>query len=65
MAIENTGYLANAKLVKVTTDGTNRPLDDNNNLSSESGLNQSIKNNDFTDDDYLPPTENQTECPLP
>lgn len=65
MATQNTGYLANAKLSKVTTDGTNRPLDDNNNLVSESGLPQTVKNNDFTDVDYVPPTENQEQCPLP
>jgi len=65
MATENTGYLGHSKLVKITTDGTDRQLDDNNNLVSDSGMLQSVKNNDFSDTDYIPPVEDHGECPLP
>ena len=65
MAIENTGYKVYTNLLKVTNDGTNRPLDINNNLCSESGLPQAIKDNLITDVDYIPPFEDLTACPLP
>ena len=65
MATQNTGNKAYLKLVKVTTDGTERPLDDNNMLCSDTGLPQSVKDNLTTDVDYIPPFEDLTACPLP
>ena len=65
MAIENTGYKAYTNLLKVTNDGTERPLDDNNMLCSDTGLPQSVKDNLTTDIDYIPPFEDLTACPLP
>lgn len=64
MATQNTGNKGYRKLVKVTTDGTDRPLDDNNMLCSDTGLPQSIKDNLITDVDYIPPFEDLTACPL-
>lgn len=65
MAIENTGYKAYANLLKVTDDGTNRPLDINNNLCSESGLPQATKTNTIGDPDYIAPVYDIVTCPLP
>lgn len=65
MAAENTGYKAYAKLLKVTDDGTNRPLDINNNLCSESGLPQHQKFNLISDPNYVSPVLDLTACPLP
>lgn len=65
MATQNTGNKAYLKLVKVTTDGTERPLDDNNMLCSDTGLAQSVKDNLMTDPDYIQPFEDLTACPLP
>lgn len=61
---ENTGYKAYATLSKVTNDGTNRPLDINNNLCSESGLPQAIKANNDSDPDYIAPILDTVSCPV-
>jgi hypothetical protein len=63
MATTNTGYKGYSKLLKVTNDGTNRPLDDNNRLCSETGLPQSIKDNIISDPDYVPPIQDLISCP--
>lgn len=63
MAIENTGYKAYTNLLKVTNDGTNRPLDINNNLCSESGLPQATKTNTIGDPDYASPVHDIVACP--
>jgi hypothetical protein len=63
--MENTGYKAYAKLLKITDDGTNRALDVNGNLCSESGLPQAFKANVDTDPDYIAPIEDTEFCPLP
>ena len=65
MAIENTGYKAYTDLLKVTDDGTSRPLDINNNLCSESGLPQATKSNTIGDPDYIAPVYDIVNCPLP
>lgn len=65
MASENTGYKGYLTLLKVTDDGTNRPLDANNNLCSESGLPQATKPNIESDPDYVAPVYDLTACPLP
>jgi hypothetical protein len=65
MATQNTGNKGYLKLVKVTTDGNDRPLDDNNMLCSDTGLPQSVKNNLIADPDYIAPFEDLTACPLP
>ena len=65
MATENTGYKAFAKLLKITDDGTARPLDVNNNLCIESGLPQAFKDNIESDPDYVAPVYDTTACPLP
>ena len=65
MPTQNTGNKAYRKLVKVTVDGTDSPLDDNNMLCSETGLPQSIKNNVISDPDYIAPFQDLTACPLP
>ena len=54
MAATNTGYRAYISLIKVTNDGTNRPLDINNNLCSDSGLPQVLKDNALSDPNYVP-----------
>lgn len=63
MATTNTGYKGYSKLLKVTNDGTNRPLDDNNMLCSETGLPQSIKDNIISDPDYFAPIQDLISCP--
>lgn len=63
MATTNTGYKGYSKLLKVTNDGTNRPLDDNNMLCSETGLPQSIKDNIISDPDYFAPIQDLVSCP--
>lgn len=65
MALENTGYKAYTDLLKVTDDGTSRPLDINNNLCSESGLPQATKSNTIGDPDYIAPVYDIVTCPLP
>lgn len=64
MSLENTGYKAYTNLAKVTNDGTNRPLDVNNNLCSESGLPQDIKPNSVSDPNYIAPILDVTFCPI-
>lgn len=63
----NTGYKAWLKLIKVVDGGPydGSPLDDNNDLTSISGLPQSSKDNIDTDPDYVPPVLNTTDCPVP
>lgn len=63
MATTNTGYKGYSKLLKVTNDGTNRPLDENNMLCSETGLPQSIKDNIISDPDYFAPIQDLVSCP--
>lgn len=65
MATQNTGNRIYVKLRKVTNDGTNRPLDDNNNLCVTTGLAQSVKDNNVGDANYIPPFVNLTLCPIP
>lgn len=65
MAIQNTGYKAYTDLLKVTDDGTNRPLDINNNLCSVSGLVQATKANTVGQPDYIAPIYDVATCPLP
>jgi len=61
----NTGYKEYAKLLKITDDGTARPLDINGHLCSESGLPQAFKDNVDTDPDYVAPVYDTTACPIP
>ena len=65
MATENTGYKGYSTLLKVTDDGTSRPLDINNNLCSVSGLSQATKTNTIGDPDYIAPVYDIVMCPLP
>ena len=65
MATENTGYKGYSTLLKVANDGTNRPLDINNNLCSESGLAQDTKSNTVGQPDYVTPVFDIVTCPIP
>lgn len=65
MPTVNTGLRRFNKLVKVTNDNTNRPLDENNRLISVTGLDQDSKDNNVNDPDYIPPVINLTACPTP
>lgn len=64
MAIQNTGYKGYSTLLKVTADGTNRPLDINNNLCSDSGLPQVSKANTVGQPDYVAPIYDTATCPI-
>lgn len=59
----NTGKVIYKRLKKVTDDGTNRPLDVNNVLTSVSGLPQATKLNIVGDPDYVAPVTNEELCP--
>lgn len=59
----NTGKVIYKRLKKVTDDGTNRPLDVNNVLTSVSGLPQATKLNIVGDPDYIAPVTNEELCP--
>lgn len=65
MATVNTGILKTITLVKVTNDGTNRPLDENNKLTTDTLNPQHTKNNIPSDPDYIQPIQNLVACPLP
>jgi len=65
MALANTGFKGYLKLVKVTNDGTLRPLDINNQLVSASGLLQDIKDNLISDANYIAPIQDLISCPIP
>ena len=65
MSTLNTGFKAYLKLVKVTDDGTERPLDSNNKLVSITGLPQDTKNNVVGDVDYIEPVLDVISCPIP
>ncbi len=65
MPIVNTGYKAYTKLIKVTNDANNYPLDVNNNLVSVTGITQDIKDNVLGQADYIAPIQDLISCPLP
>lgn len=58
----NTGYAINTKAKKVTDNISELPLDDNNQLTSQSGLPQSTKTILITDPDYRTVS---ADCPVP
>src|SRR6476646_3384535 len=60
----NTGYKIYTTLLKVSNDGNNYPLDDNDELCSISGLPQSSKTNTFGDPDYIEPSLDYSSCPV-
>lgn len=60
----NTGYLKYPTLLKVTDDGTDRPLDIDNNLCIESGLPQDSKLNTIGQPDYIEPYFDTITCPI-
>lgn len=62
----NTGKIGFGKLRKVVDGGlySGQPLDVNNELSSVSGLPQSVKDNIEGDPNYYPPVNNSAECQL-
>lgn len=62
--LENTGYLRYNNLYKVTDTGTERALDKNNNLTSETGLPQHTKPNAIGTEGYIENVYNITLCPL-
>lgn len=59
----NTGRLLYHTLIKVTDDGTNRALDANNMLVTETGNPQDTKPNLPSDPDYVHPKLNLQLCP--
>lgn len=59
---DNTGYLIQPKLKKVTDDANELPLDVNNELCSESGLPQDTMDNPINDITYR--VYNPTACPV-
>lgn len=61
----NTGYKGWTTLLKVTDDGTDRPLDVDNRLCTDTGLPQATKANSDLDPDYVEPVLDLTTCPLP
>jgi hypothetical protein len=61
----NTGNKVFSRLLKVIDDGTDRPLDVNNELCSVSGLPEVRKDNTSGDPDYIAPSQDLNACPLP
>lgn len=61
----NTGNKIYSKLLKVTNDINQYPLDVNNELCSVSGLPQDEKPNSIGDVNYIAPSEDLTNCQLP
>lgn len=61
---QNTGYLIITKLVKVSDDVNQYPLDVNGMRTSDSGLPQANKPNIDTDPDYIPKMFNLGYCPI-
>ena len=60
----NTGNKIYRKLVKVSNDTANSPLDENNELCDVTGLPQSVTDNVPSNPNYIPPFEDLNSCPI-
>ena len=60
----NTGNKIYSKLVKVSNDNNNNPLDENNELCSVTGLPQAYLDNTPSNPNYIPPFEDLNSCPI-